>query len=165
MTERKPPGMGFETWIDKQIREAEERGEFDNLPGAGKPIPGIDKPYDEMRWVANWVRREGIPTSALLPTPLQLRKEIHDLPALVRDLRSEKTVREKVDELNERIRDWTLVPRGGPSIAVLPVEPDDIVNEWRAAREAQVAAEPAAEAVAEGPAAERKPWWRRFRRT
>jgi hypothetical protein len=38
MTERKPPGMSFESWVDKQIREATERGEFDGLPGAGKPI-------------------------------------------------------------------------------------------------------------------------------
>ncbi len=44
MTERKPPGVSFETWIDKQIREAADRGEFDNLPGAGKPIPDLDKP-------------------------------------------------------------------------------------------------------------------------
>ncbi|SMC89901.1 DUF1992 domain-containing protein [Lentzea albidocapillata] len=40
MTQRKPPGMGFESWIDRQIREAQERGEFDNLPSAGKPLPG-----------------------------------------------------------------------------------------------------------------------------
>ncbi|MEV0587999.1 DUF1992 domain-containing protein [Nonomuraea sp. NPDC050310] len=32
--------MPFKTWIDRQIREATERGEFDNLPGTGKPIPG-----------------------------------------------------------------------------------------------------------------------------
>jgi Domain of unknown function (DUF1992) len=163
MTERKPPGMGYETWIDKQIREAEARGEFDNLPGAGKPIPGIDQPHDEMRWIANWVRREGVPTSALLPTPLQLRKEIHELPALVRDLRSEMAVREKIDELNKRIRDWTLVPRGGPQIAVFPVEPDEVVEQWRAERDAQ-AQEPKSAEEAPAPVTERKSWWRRLTR-
>ena len=28
----------FESAIDRQIREAQERGEFDNLPGRGKPL-------------------------------------------------------------------------------------------------------------------------------
>jgi DnaJ homologue, subfamily C, member 28, conserved domain len=28
----------WESAVDKQIREAQERGEFDNLPGSGKPL-------------------------------------------------------------------------------------------------------------------------------
>ena len=39
MTERKPPGTSWETWIEAQIRVAREQGAFDNLPGAGKPLP------------------------------------------------------------------------------------------------------------------------------
>jgi Domain of unknown function (DUF1992) len=39
MTERKPPDLSFTSWIDRQINEAAERGAFDNLPGAGKPLP------------------------------------------------------------------------------------------------------------------------------
>jgi hypothetical protein len=31
MTERKPPGMSFTSWIDQQISGAEERGAFDDL--------------------------------------------------------------------------------------------------------------------------------------
>jgi hypothetical protein len=31
--------MSFTSWIDQQISEAEERGCFDNLPGAGQPLP------------------------------------------------------------------------------------------------------------------------------
>jgi hypothetical protein len=48
MTERKPPGAGFGTWVERQIRAATERGEFDNLPGAGKPIDDLDEPHDEI---------------------------------------------------------------------------------------------------------------------
>lgn len=43
---------------ENRIREAIEQGGFDNLPGAGKPLPDIDEPYDEMWWVRKWVRRE-----------------------------------------------------------------------------------------------------------
>jgi hypothetical protein len=30
----------YESLIEQQIRLAQERGEFDNLPGAGRPAPG-----------------------------------------------------------------------------------------------------------------------------
>lgn len=42
---------------ENRIREAMARGEFDNLPGEGKPIPDIDDPYDPLWWVKSWVRR------------------------------------------------------------------------------------------------------------
>jgi len=35
----------WESWIDQQIREAQERGEFDNLPGKGKPLDLTPNPY------------------------------------------------------------------------------------------------------------------------
>jgi hypothetical protein len=31
----------FESLAERRIREAGERGEFDNLPGAGQPLPGL----------------------------------------------------------------------------------------------------------------------------
>lgn len=43
---------------ENRIREAMEAGAFDDLPGAGKPIPDIDEPYDELWWVRKWVERE-----------------------------------------------------------------------------------------------------------
>ncbi|HEY8458595.1 MAG TPA: DUF1992 domain-containing protein [Actinopolymorphaceae bacterium] len=170
MSERKPPGMGFETWVDRQIREAQERGEFDNLPGAGKPIPGIDKPFDEMEWVAKWIRREGLSTEVLLPEPLQLRKAVQRLPETVRDLRSEREVRDVVDDLNHRIKSWLMLPREpGPSVVVVPVDPELIVAEWRKHREeikARAAARARrAEETAEAPQLPRqRPWWRRLLR-
>ncbi|MGK5171412.1 DnaJ family domain-containing protein [Geodermatophilus sp. CPCC 205761] len=39
MTERKPPGMSFETWVDQQLAQARARGAFDDLDGAGRPLP------------------------------------------------------------------------------------------------------------------------------
>src|SRR6266536_5564362 len=112
MTERKPPGMSFENFVDKQIREATERGEFDNLPGAGRPIPGSGQPYDEMWWVKGLIRRERLGGEAMLPTSLRLRKEIEDLPEKVRRLRSEQSVRETVGGLNKRIEEWSRAATG-----------------------------------------------------
>lgn len=58
----------WEAAVEAQIRSAQERGEFDNLPGAGKPIPGRDMPYDEGWWIRSFMEREQIPSDLLLPT-------------------------------------------------------------------------------------------------
>jgi len=39
---RKPMATPFESWIEQQIREAQEKGVFDHLPGAGKPLSDLD---------------------------------------------------------------------------------------------------------------------------
>ena len=45
---------------ENRIRAAMAEGQFDDLPGEGKPIPGIDEPYDENWWIKQWLRREKI---------------------------------------------------------------------------------------------------------
>ena len=45
---------------DRRIREAMEKGEFDDLPGAGEPIPDLDDGYDPDWWAKKWVQREGL---------------------------------------------------------------------------------------------------------
>lgn len=139
MAERKPPGMGFESWIDKQVREAQERGEFDDLPLTGKPLPPR-RPGDEYAWIREKLASEGESADALLPTPLRLRKEIHQLPETLRDVHSEQAVRDVVDELNERVRQWLRAP-SGPNIPVALVDADTVVAEWRTVRAERLAAE------------------------
>lgn len=167
MTERKPADIGFESWIDRQIREAQERGEFDDLPGAGKPLPDLGKRRDELWWVREKLAREGLSSENLLPTPLMLRKQTYRLRETVRDLTSEAAVREVVADLNVRIMDWLRAP-SGPQITVGLVNADAVVEQWKADRaeldEAEV--EPDQQPVdAEEPSARRVRWWQRFRRT
>ncbi|MEV6426203.1 DUF1992 domain-containing protein [Nocardia sp. NPDC051463] len=133
MTERKPLGISFESWIDKQIREATERGEFQNLPGAGKPIPGAGGVDDENWWLKNYLRREGASADAMLPPSLLLRRDVERLPEVVRELDTEQQVRETVTELNRRIVEWLRLPTG-PHVPVAPVAADDIVAQWRTER-------------------------------
>jgi len=153
MTERKPAGIGFESWVDKQMREATGRGEFRDLPGLGKPLPDSGQPYAEQWWLHDKLRREGESVDALLPVPLRLRKEIHQLPAVVRALTSEQAVRDRVAELNQRILDWLRAP-SGPDIPVRPADTEEILREWRADRPSEP--EPAPER-----ARPRRRWWRR----
>ncbi|MBN6050619.1 DUF1992 domain-containing protein [Nonomuraea sp. RK-328] len=132
MSDRKPYGVNFESWIDRQIREAEERGEFDDLPGKGKPLPDLDKPYDEMWWIKQKLRSEGL--SMPLPPTLQLRKDAEEALAEARAARSERQVRQIVEEINTRIREAIRIGLSGPPLNLLPYDVDKIVAEWRASR-------------------------------
>ena len=158
---------GWEAAVEAQIRSAQERGEFDNLPGAGKPIPGRDLPYDESWWIKSFLEREALPSDLLLPTPLQLRRRVEQLPDEVRDLPTEESVRALVAALNAEIVAWLRTPTG-PRVVVRPVNADDTVRRWRADRERAAQERVAASAVVEsGPIpskARRRRWrlpWRR----
>jgi hypothetical protein len=48
----------FESYAGKQIREAMERGEFDDLAGAGKPLSGLGPVHDPEWWAKGFIRRE-----------------------------------------------------------------------------------------------------------
>ena len=144
MTERKPQSMSFTSWIDQQIADAEKRGVFDNLPGAGKPLnlkPGDDEDYGEA-WIRDYARREGVPPEEFLPTPLKLRKEAERLAETVEQMPSEEEVRSVVSDLNRRIARWRRVPVG-PPVFVRLVDSDEMVARWR---QAQAARRPAAAA-------------------
>ncbi|GAA3146059.1 DUF1992 domain-containing protein [Nonomuraea roseoviolacea] len=132
MSDRKPYGVNFESWIDRQIREAEERGEFDDLPGKGKPLPDLDKPYDEMWWIKQKLRSEGL--SMPLPPTLQLRKDAEEALAEARAARSEREARQVVEEINARIREAIRTGLSGPPLNLLPYDVEKVVAEWRAAR-------------------------------
>jgi hypothetical protein len=162
MAERKPPGIDFETWVDRQIRDAADRGAFDDLPGAGKPLPEQGAPDDELWWVKNYLRREGVSTDALLPTPLRLRKQIEQLPDTVRDLRSEQAVRDVVAELNRQVADWLRAPSG--PWTVRPVNADSIVRQWRAEREAATAGVAPTPPTTDNPSSGPTRWWQRLAR-
>lgn len=170
MTERKPRGVSFPTWIDQQIADAEQRGVFDDLPGAGKPLDlkptGGD--YGD-RWVRDYARREGVQPDEFLPTPLKLRREIEKLTEEVGGFRSEAEIREVAGDINRRIVEWRRIPVG-PPIHVRLVNADDLVARWRAAQTAK-AARPGSPGPASpptppspappSPAARRPRWWRR----
>ncbi|MEV5764541.1 DUF1992 domain-containing protein [Micromonospora sp. NPDC052213] len=154
----------WEATVEARIRAAQEQGEFDNLPGAGKPIPGRGEPYDESWWIKSFLEREKLPTDLLLPTPLQLRRRVEQVPDEVRDLPTEESVRAFVADLNAAIISWLRMPTG-PRVAVRPVNADDVVRRWRAERHraAAPAPEPAPPAPPRGRPrrAWRLPWRRR----
>ena len=159
MTERKQPDISFASWIDRQVNEAAERGAFDDLPGAGKPIPRRGEDDAGQAWLRDYLRREGVSAEDLLPTPLRLRKEIERLTGAVPDLHSEREVRELVTGLNQRIMEWRRIPVG-PPVYLRLVDEDAMVARWREAHPGPSSPAPAGP----GPASPPSCWWRRLGR-
>jgi hypothetical protein len=131
VTERKPPGVSWETWIDRQIREGMERGDFDDLPGHGKPIADVDRPHDELWWVRNKLQREGV---SYLPPTLALRKDVEDAHAAIESAGSEAEVRAIVIDVNERIRAVNRQATAGPPSNLVPLDVEAAVERWRTAQ-------------------------------
>ncbi len=127
----------YESSVDRQIREAREAGAFDNLPGAGKPLPGLGSRPDPNWWVRQWVEREDL--SGVLPPSLALARAIEDLPALVAEERSEDRVREIVADLNAQIRLSRLRGIDGPPIFLRTQDVERVVREWRERRALRLA--------------------------
>ena len=110
---RKPADVSFESWIDTQIRAAEERGEFADLPGKGKPLTQLDDAEDPLWWAKQLLRREGL---ARLP--------------------SEGKVREAVAALNAEIRKLNRLATSGPPTQQALLDAEDLVARWRELRAA-----------------------------
>jgi hypothetical protein len=126
----------WESPVEKQIREAQERGDFDNLPGAGKPLDLSDA-GDPDWWLKRFAERENLDLGAALPGPLALRKEAAGYPESLVDVRTEAQVREIIEDYNKRV----LADRRRPAVGNLPprlaktLDVDEMVERWRPLRE------------------------------
>src|SRR5689334_922023 len=157
----------WESPAEKQIREAKERGEFDNLPGAGKPLDLSDS-GDPDWWVKRFAERENLDLGAALPGPLALRKEAAGYPESLADVRTEANVREIIEDYNRRV----LADRRRPAVGNLPpllaktLDVDEMVERWRPLREAREAerrrAREEREAAAAAARQSGRSWWARL---
>lgn len=126
-------GNRNESTSERLIREATERGEFENLSGAGKPLRNLGRRQD---WVSDWVQREDL--SGVLPPEMALRREAERIVETVELERTEDRVREVVAELNRRIREMRLRPPSGhhrgPESFLRTVSAERVVAEWQQRR-------------------------------
>jgi hypothetical protein len=165
MTERKPQGMSFRSWVDQQVADAEARGVFDGLPGAGRPLDLSGDGDFTDRWLRGYVRREGASFEDALPAPLRLRKESERLAqaASAGEPPSEAALRAAVADLNRRITDWRRIPVG-PPVYVKLADEEALAAAWRQARARQRAGGAAAGPAPEARRAPGGRWPRRWRR-
>ena len=117
MTERKPANVSFESWVETQIQKAQDRGQFDNLPGAGKPIPP-DSPLDGEHWrVRKKMENEGLHYPNLAD---DLRKRIKEAQNEACAAPTDSAARAIVDRMNSEIHTYRISPPPGPP-QILPL--------------------------------------------
>src|SRR6516165_5141969 len=131
MTERKPPGTTWETWVEGQIRVAMEDGAFDNLPGAGKPLPNFGQEYDPLWWEKQLVQREQI---SVLPASLELLRKVEKELAAIEKFHDEASIRRWVAALNIEIANVNATVVEGPPTRLGTVNADQVVAQWRQIR-------------------------------
>ena len=133
-------------YVEIAIQQAMRRGDFDALPGAGKPLAGLTEVNDPDWWIRRKIERENL--TGLGPPALTLRTEDAGLDSRLDAAASESTVRETVDDFNRRVIEARRQLLGGPPVVTKTRDVDAEVRRWserraarlRAAAEAQRAA-------------------------
>jgi hypothetical protein len=89
-----------ELLAENAIREAMDRGEFTDLPGAGKPLCLKDDSMvpAHLRLAYKILRNAGC-----IPPELELRKEILTLRDLIRTIEADEEKSRKIRELNDKL--------------------------------------------------------------
>jgi hypothetical protein len=141
------------TWVDRQIQQAIARGDFDDLPGVGKPVEGLGEEHDPDWWLKKLVERERL---VVLPPSIQLRKDDADLDGLLDRQGSEQAARELIEEFNARVLRARYQIPTGPPLITQPRAVEETLAAWRARRAARAAAAPPAQ-----PRVRRRRWFRR----
>jgi hypothetical protein len=119
-------------WVDHQVRQAMARGEFDDLPGAGKPIKDLGSTHDPDWWVKKLIEREKI--TGVLPPALQLRKDDAQLTDTLDKEWSEKALREFLVDFNRRVVEAPRQLLGGPPVITKLRDVEAEVAAWRERR-------------------------------
>ncbi|HYH33667.1 MAG TPA: DUF1992 domain-containing protein [Nocardioides sp.] len=146
-----------QTWVDLQLRRAMERGDFDDLPGAGKPIDDLGDSHDPDWWVKRLIERERV--TGVLPAALQLRKDDSELDARLDELVTEREVRRELEDFNARVLRARYTPVDGPPLVTQLRDVEAEVGRWRERRARRRTPTPPTPE-----AAPRRRWWRRERR-
>jgi hypothetical protein len=129
-------------WVDLQIQQAVERGDFDELPGYGKPLESLGSDHDPDWWIKKLIEREHI--TGVLPPALQLRKDDAELDALLDGISAESDARRELEDFNERVRKALYQPLGGPPLVTQQRDVEAELDAWRVRRAARAAALPPA---------------------
>ncbi len=128
---RKPPGASWESWVDQQIAQGVARGDFENLPGTGKPLAGIGEFHDDDWWLKAKLRAERL---SYLPPTLRVRKELEEAREAIANASREEVVRGIIDDINAKIRDVNRRGAEGPPSTVMPLDVEATVAKWRESR-------------------------------
>ncbi|MBZ4487661.1 DUF1992 domain-containing protein [Microbacterium sp. cx-55] len=160
-TTRTPTAADRAAYVETAIQQAIRRGEFTDLPGAGRPLVGLGATHDPDWWIRRKIEREQL--RGLGPPALMLRVENRELDARLDALATDGEVREVLDDFNARIRSARMQLLGGPPVVTPLRDVDAEIIAWhtRRAQRAAVAPEPPATGDRGVRKTPRRRWWRR----
>lgn len=145
-------------YVETAIQQAIRRGDFDGLPGAGKPLAGLGDTHDPDWWIRRKIASEQI--TGLGPPALTLRVEHSEMAERLDTLRREDEVRDAVEDFNRRVIEARRQLLGGPPVVTPTHDVDAEVSAWRDRRAAR---ESAASALPSDDDPRPQRWWRRVR--
>ena len=96
---------------ERKIREALERGEFDNLPGQGEPLRFEDDSHvpEDLRMAYKVLKN-----AHCLPPEIELRKEIRQMEDLLKTMRDEKERYRHIKRINLKITQLNMMGHKSP---------------------------------------------------
>jgi len=108
---RYPIMFAFQKIVEKRIKDAQERGDFEDLPGHGEPINIEDNSHipEDMRLTYKILKN-----ADCLPPELQLRKEIRQMEDLLEGIPDEKEKYRQIKKINYKIMQLNMMGRGSP---------------------------------------------------
>ena len=103
--------LGYQKLIEKKIKEAKERGEFDNLPGQGKPLNLDDdsRVPEDLRLAYKILKN-----ADCLPPEIQLRKEIRQMEDMLEKIPDERERYRQIKRINLKIMQLNMMGRKSP---------------------------------------------------
>lgn len=151
--------------VESAVDRAVKRGDFDDLPGLGRPLKGLGNSEDPDWWIKQKMDQENI--SGVAPAAFQLRKENAVLEDTLDVFDREADVRDYLAGFNERVRAAVMDLREGPPIFTPPRDVDREVAAWRRRRapsEPRSEDDAAPERQRRGDDGPPRRWWRLWRR-
>jgi len=118
---------GLQGLIEKRIKEAQERGEFDNLPGKGKPLNLEDDSNvpEELRIAYKILKNAGY-----LPPEIELKKEIRQMEDMLADMPDEKERYRLIKKINLKITKLNMMGRKSPMLEQNQIYYDKVVDKF-----------------------------------
>lgn len=155
---RTPPPLSSSQVADLRVQEAMRRGDFENLPGAGKPLPGLGARHDPDWWIRRKIQDERL--TGIGPPALVLRKEGEELHARLDALANETDVRAALEDFNRRVIEARRQLLGGPPVVTPTRDVDAEVQAWRDRRSARLRANAERAAAAQQQRRQSRRWLR-----
>ena len=105
---------GFQKIIEKRIRDAQLRGEFDDLPGSGEPLDIEEDSHipEDLR-----LAHKILKNANCLPPELQLKKEIRQMEDMLDDIPDEKEKYRQIKRINYKITQLNMMRKASPLLA------------------------------------------------